>query len=154
MDSELVWLLVGVGLIVAEVLTLTVVLGLLGLAAVAAALVGFLGAPLLVQAIAFAGSSAALLVFARPAAQRMLAKGDDEGGRRSDARALAGSSALVVERVSDDSGQVRLDGELWRARPYAGGPPVEVGQTVDLAEVDGATLLVYSADLSFRPQES
>lgn len=147
MDSELVWLLVGVGLLVAEVLTLTVVLGLLGVAALAAALVGFLGFSLLVQAVAFTGTSAALLVFARPAAQRMLAKGD-QGGSRTDARALTGSTALVVERVSDDTGQVRLHGELWRARPYAGGPPVDAGQSVAVAAVEGATLLVYSADLS------
>lgn len=148
MDSEVVWLLVGIGLVVAEVLTLTVVLGLLGVAALAAALVGFLGGPLLVQAVAFAGSSAALLVFARPAAQRMLAKSDDAGGSRTDARMLTGSTALVVERVSDDTGQVRLNGELWRARPYAGGPPVEAGLSVNVAAVEGATLLVYSADLS------
>lgn len=148
MDSELVWLLVGVGLVVAEMLTLTVVLGLLGLAALAAALVALLGGPLPLQVIAFAGSSAALLVFARPAAQRMLAKGDDAGGSRTDARVLTGSTALVVERVSDDTGQVRLNGELWRARPYAGGPPVEAGQPVSVAAVEGATLLVYSVDLS------
>jgi membrane protein implicated in regulation of membrane protease activity len=147
-DSELVWLLVGVGLVVAEVLTLTVVLGLLGVAALTAALVGFLGFPLLVQAIAFTGSSAALLVFVRPAAQRMLAKGDDAGGSRTDARVLTASTGLVVERVSDDAGQVRLNGELWRARPYAGGPPVEAGQPVVVAGVEGATLLVYSAELS------
>lgn len=148
MDSELVWLLVGVGLVVAEMLTLTVVLGLLGLAALAAALVALLGGPLPLQVIAFTGSSAALLVFARPAAQRMLAKGDDAGGSRTDARVLTGSTALVVERVSDDTGQVRLNGELWRARPYAGGPPVEAGQPVSVAAVEGATLLVYSVDLS------
>jgi membrane protein implicated in regulation of membrane protease activity len=147
-DSELVWLLVGVGLLVAEVLTLTVVLGLLGVAALATALVGLLGFGLLVQALAFAGSSAALLVFARPAAQRMLAKGDDAGGSRTDARVLTASTGVVVERVADDSGQVRLNGELWRARPYAGGPPVEVGRSVSVAAVEGATLLVYSADLS------
>lgn len=148
MESDLVWLLVGVGLIVAEVLTLTVVLGLLGLAAIAAAVVGFLGGPLLLQALAFAGSSAALLVFARPAAQRMLARGDDAGGSRTDARVLTGSTGLVVERVTDDAGQVRLNGELWRARPYAGGPPIDAGRAVGIAGVEGATLLVYSVDLS------
>lgn len=148
MDSELVWLLVGVGLVVAEVLTLTVVLGLLGLAALATALVALVGGGVLLQALVFGGSSAALLVYARPAAQRMLARGDDATGRRTDARVLTGSTGLVVERVSDDTGQVRLNGELWRARPYAGGPPVEAGQPVSVAAVEGATLLVYSADLS------
>lgn len=148
MESELVWLLVGVGLVVAEVLTLTVVLGMLGLAALVSALVALLGGPLLLQAIAFAGSSAGLLLFARPAAQRMLARGDDATGTRTDARALTGARAVVVERVSDDGGQVRLNGELWRARPYAGGPPVEAGRTVSVAAVDGATLLVYSTELT------
>jgi len=50
-DSELVWLLVGVGLVVAEVLTLTVVLGLLGVAALAAALAAGLAAAGLTRAL-------------------------------------------------------------------------------------------------------
>lgn len=144
--GELVWLLAGVGLIVAEMLTLTVVLGLLGVAALVAALVGFLGAPALVQGLAFAGSSLALLVFVRPPVQRMLNKGGD--GSRTDARALTGSTAMVVERVTEGSGQVRLNGELWRARPYAGTGPVEPGLPVSVAAVEGATLIVYSPDLS------
>ncbi|MCY7365341.1 MAG: NfeD family protein [Frankiaceae bacterium] len=146
MDSDLVWLVAGIGLLLAELFTLTVVLGLLGIAALVTALVAALGAGAVVQAIAFAGSSTALLVFARSPVQRMLSRGDD--GQHSDARALAGSTALVIERVSDDTGQVRLNGELWRARPYAGGAPLEAGRTVSVAGVEGATLLVYSPDLS------
>jgi membrane protein implicated in regulation of membrane protease activity len=145
--DELVWLLAGVALLLAEVLTLTFVLGLLGVAALVAALVGFAGLGAVAQAIAFAGTSAALLVFVRPHVQRMLTPGD-AGGSRTDARALTGSTAVVVERVSDDTGQVRLNGELWRARPYAGTAPVEVGAPVSVAAVEGATLLVYSPDLS------
>lgn len=144
--DDLVWLLVGVGLVVAEMFTLTIVLGLLGVAAVLAALAGFVGAPALAQGLVFAGSSVALLVFARPPVQRMLAQNDD--ARRTDARALTGSTAMVVERVSETTGQVRLNGELWRARPYAGTGPVEPGLPVSVAALDGATLLVYSPDLS------
>jgi membrane protein implicated in regulation of membrane protease activity len=144
--GELIWLLAGIGLIVAELFTLTIVLGMLGVAALVTAAVGFLGVGAAGQAIAFVGSSSALLLFARPPVQRMLNKGDD--GRSSDARVLAGSTATVIERISDSSGQVRLNGELWRARPYAGTGPVEVGQPVSVAAVEGATLLVYSPDLS------
>ena len=61
---------------------------------------------------------------------------------------LQGASAVVVQRVTDDSGQVRLNGELWRARPYAGTGPVDVGKPVSVAAVEGATLLIYSSDLS------
>lgn len=144
--DDLLWLVVGVGLIVAELFTLTIVLGMLGVAALVAAAVDFLGIGAAGQAVAFVGTSGALLLFARPPVQRMLNKGDD--GRSSDARALAGSTAMVVERVSDDSGQVRLNGELWRARPYAGTGPVEPGLPVSVAAVEGATLLVYSPDLT------
>ena len=146
MDADLVWLVAGIGLLLAEVFTLTVVLGLLGVAALATAAVAFLGGGAVLQAVAFTGTSAALLVFARPPVQRMLAKGDD--GHRTDARMLTGSTATVVERVSDDTGQVRLNGELWRARPYAGTGPVEAGRPVSVAAVEGATLLVYSPDFS------
>ena len=144
--NDLIWLIAGIGLLVAELFTLTVVLGLLGVAALVAAVVAFVGAPALAQGLAFAGASAALLVFARPPVQRMLAKGDD--GRSSDARALTGSTAMVVERVSDGSGQVRLNGELWRARPYAGGADVPAGTTVVVASVEGATLHVYPQELT------
>lgn len=146
MRGELIWLLAGIGLIVAELFTLTIVLGMLGVAALVTAGVGYLGVGAAGQAIAFVGSSSALLLFARPPVQRMLNKGDE--GRSSDPRALMGSTATVIERVSDEGGQVRLNGELWRARPYAGTGPVEVGRPVSVAAVEGATLLVFSPDLS------
>ncbi|MEX2290199.1 MAG: NfeD family protein [Mycobacteriales bacterium] len=142
---DLVWLLMGVGLVLAELFTLTVVLGMLGVAALVAAGVAFVGIGAVGQAVAFAGTSTVLLAFARPPVQRILNKGDD--GRRTDARMLTGSTAVVVERVSDGSGQVRLNGELWRARPYAGTAPVDAGLPVTVAAVEGVTLLVYSPDL-------
>lgn len=146
MDADLVWLVVGIGLLLAELFTLAVVLGMLGVAALVTAAVAFVGVGAVGQAVAFAATSTALLVFARAPVQRMLNKGDD--GRSTDARMLTGSLATVVERVSDESGQVRLNGELWRARPYAGTGPVDVGRPVSVAAVEGATLLVYSPDLS------
>ena len=144
--NDLLWLVAGVGLLVAELFTLTVVLGMLGVAALVAAAVAFAGLGAAAQAVAFVAASSGLLLFARPPVQRMLNKGDD--GRSTDARALSGSTAMVVERISEHSGQVRLNGELWRARPYAGTADVEAGLPVSVAAVEGATLLVYSPDLS------
>jgi len=146
MDADLIWLVLGVALVVTELITLTLFLGMLGVGALVAALTAFVGAPVPLQVGAFVLSSAGMLLFVRPPVKNAL----DRGGstERTDARMLTGSTALVVARVSDDSGQVRLNGELWRARPYAGGAPVEVGQTVSIAAVEGATLLVYSSDLS------
>ena len=145
MDAELLWLVLAAVLIVVELLTLTIALGMLGVAALLTAGVALLGGAPVVQSIAFAVTSLGLLVFVRPPVQRMLTSRDDAS---TDPRALSGSTAVVVERVSDDTGQVRLHGELWRARPYAGGGPVDVGREVSVAAVEGATLLVYSADLT------
>ena len=139
------WLVAGVVLCLLEIFTLAFVLGMVGIGALTAAVAALLGAPLWLQLVTFTGSSAALLVFARPPVQRALNRGP---WAETDARALTGSTAVVVQRVSDDSGQVRLNGELWRARPYAGTGPVEPGRPVSVAQVDGATLLVYSPDLS------
>lgn len=146
MDADLIWLILGVGLLVTELLTLTLALGMVGVGALVASLVAFTGGPPAAQIAAFVLSSAGMLLFVRPTVRNALDRGDTS--ERTDPRALTGSTAVVVARVSDDSGQVRLNGELWRARPYAGGAPVDVGQTVSIAAVEGATLLVYSADLS------
>ena len=144
MDAELVWLVLGAVLVVVELLTLTIALGMLGAAAFLTAGVALLGGGVVLQSLTFGLASLGLLVFARPPVQRMLTSRDDGS---TDARALSGSTAVVVERVSDDTGQVRLNGELWRARPYAGGGPVDAGREVSVAAVDGATLLVYSPEL-------
>lgn len=146
MDADLLWLIAGVVLVLTELFALTLVLGMIGAGALVASLVAFAGVGATGQLVAFAGASTALLVFVRPPVKAAL----DRGGttERTDPRVLTGSTATVVERVSDDGGQVRVNGELWRARPYAGGSPIDVGQPVSIAAVEGATLLVYSPDLS------
>lgn len=146
MDASVVWLIAGVALLLFEIFTLTVVLGMVGAGALVAALVAVIGGGPVLQFGAFFVTSTGLLVFAREPVQQMLNKGD-AGGTHTDARALTGSTAVVVQRVSDDGGQVRLSGELWRARPYAGTGPLEVGRSVSVAAVEGATLLVYSPEL-------
>ena len=146
MDAVL-WTVAGVVLLLVEIFTFAVVAGLVGVGALAAALAAVLGAPVVVQAIAFVGSSAGLLAFARGPVLRALDRNGPDA-TTVDPRALTGTPAVVVERVSETTGQVRLHGELWRARPYAGTRPVEAGAPVTVAAVDGATLLVYSSDLS------
>ena len=139
--DDLLWLVLGLALIVIEALTLTLVLGMFGVGALVAAAVAAAGAPAAVQVAAFSVASVAMLLLVRPPLRNALDSGGTSG--RTDPRALGGSTVLVVERVSDAGGQVRLNGELWRARPYAGGPPLEPGAAVRVAAVDGATLLVY-----------
>ena len=142
----MLWLVLGVVLIVSEIISLTLVLGMLGVGALVAAGIAFAGFGTALQVAGFVAASTGLLLFVRPPVKAAL----DSGGstERTDVRMLQGASAVVVQRVTDESGQVRLNGELWRARPYAGTGPVDVGKPVSVAAVEGATLLIYSSDLS------
>ncbi len=146
MDADLLWLLAAGGLVVAEVVSLTLVLGFFAVGALAAAGLAFAGVGLVGQLAVFAVASTAMLVVVRPPLRNAL----DRGGStdRTDARLMGAAQGTVIEAVSESTGQVRLHGELWRARPYAGGPDLPVGTVVSVASVDGATLLVYSTDLA------
>ena len=53
-----------------------------------------------------------------------------------------GQSALVLERVDSNGGQVKLGGEVWSARSYDGAQVFEPGQRVSVLEIQGATALV------------
>jgi membrane protein implicated in regulation of membrane protease activity len=54
-----------------------------------------------------------------------------------------GSRAVVLERVDDRSGRVKIGGEVWTARAFEEGDVIEPGATVHVAKIEGATALVY-----------
>ena len=57
-------------------------------------------------------------------------------------QALEGKSALVLDRVARHEGQVKLDGEIWTARPYNENDVYEPGDHVTVVHIDGATAVV------------
>jgi membrane protein implicated in regulation of membrane protease activity len=62
---------------------------------------------------------------------------------RTGTAALVGAKATVVQRVDAGGGRVRIGGEEWTARPYMDGDVYEPGTQVEVAEIKGATALVY-----------
>jgi len=138
------WLLLAVALAVGEVATVNLVLLMLAGAALAGGATALVTASLPAQAAVAGLTAVALLALVRPAARRRFEVPALLSGRAR----LMGRTAVVVEAVTAGSGQVRLDGELWRARPWSGCADVPVGRTVVVASVEGATLHVYSEELS------
>jgi membrane protein implicated in regulation of membrane protease activity len=136
-----VWLVVAVGLVVAEIFSLDLVLIMFAAGAVAAAVVAGLGQNLLVQAIVFAVVSMLALLVARPLAQRRLHPTGEH--TRTGIDALKGSPALVLEQVSEHSGLVKIGGEQWTARPFDATQVLEPGSTVEVIDIRGATALVW-----------
>jgi membrane protein implicated in regulation of membrane protease activity len=140
MESWIVWLVLAAVLGVAEIMTTTLAFGLIAVGAVVAGVVGVAGAGLPFQLIAFAVASAAGLGVVRPIAIRHIKQ---PPLLRTGTSALIGRSAKVVEEVTDDSGKVRIGGELWSARPYDESQVIPVGSTVDVFAIEGATALVH-----------
>ena len=83
--------------------------------------------------------SVLLLVLVRPALRRRFMSGT---GLPDPAKALEGKSALVLDRVARHEGQVKLDGEVWTARPLNDDDVYEPGDHVTVVHIDGATAVV------------
>jgi membrane protein implicated in regulation of membrane protease activity len=139
MDEWVIWLIVAVAFGVGEIATLGFFLAPFAGGALVAALVAGLGAPTAVSWIAFLVVSVALLAALRPVALRHRRQAPS---LRTGTAALVGHTATVVERVTSDEGCVRLDGEIWTARPYDEDQVFEAGTRVQVLEIRGATALV------------
>jgi membrane protein implicated in regulation of membrane protease activity len=145
MTAAVIWLIAGLALIAAEVLSGEFVLLMLGGGALAAAgasaLVG--GGPLLGVGV-FAVASVLLLFAVRPALRRKLDRGIDHSVMHH--RALVGNTAFVVARVDGHGGQVKIGGDLWSARSLDGHDVIEPGAKVTVMDISGATALVVPQD--------
>jgi membrane protein implicated in regulation of membrane protease activity len=140
MPVALIWLVVAVALAGAEVLTGDLFLLMLGGGALAAAGANWIfGWPVWADGLIFLIVSVLLLVGVRPALRRRLASGK---GWPEPVKALEGKSALVLDRVARHEGQVKLDGEVWTARPYNVDDVYEPGDHVTVVHIDGATAVV------------
>jgi membrane protein implicated in regulation of membrane protease activity len=138
-DAWVWWLIAAVGLGIPLVVTAMPEFGMLAVGAVAAAGTAGLGGDVVLQVLVFAAVSVALIGVVRPIAARhraqrpQLATGVD---------ALRGKQALVLERVDGAGGRIKLAGEVWSARSLDAGQAYEVGQEVDVVEIEGATAIV------------
>ena len=136
-----IWLIVGVVLAVAELFTLDFVLIMLSGGALAAAIGGFVGAPVPVQVLLFAAVSALGLVVVRPAIRKRLHKRAEHAPRGVEA--IEGTDATVIEEVAEGRGMVKIGGALWSARPYDVKQRFAEGTQVRVVEIRGATALVW-----------
>jgi membrane protein implicated in regulation of membrane protease activity len=138
-QAWVIWLLVSVGLVIAELFSLDLVLIMFAAGALAAAGAAGVGAPLFAQALVFALVSVLALVLARPMAQRKL----QPEAHHTRIEALKGSSAVVLEQVDEHSGLVKIGGEQWTARVFDATQVLEPGQKVQVIDIKGATALVW-----------
>ncbi|APE15220.1 NfeD family protein [Mycolicibacterium pallens] len=141
MPAALIWLVFALGLAGAEALTGDMFLLMLSGGALAAAGSSWLlDWPVWADGAVFLVVSILLLVLVRPALRRKFTAGK---GLPEPVKALEGKNALVLDRISRHEGQVKLDGEIWTARPYNDNDVYEPGDHVTVMHIDGATAVVW-----------
>ncbi|MGW7258176.1 NfeD family protein [Streptomyces sp. NPDC054834] len=138
-DAWVWWLVGAAALGIPLVVTAMPEFGMLAVGAVAAAVVAGLGPGVVAQVLAFVIVSVALIAVVRPIAARhgrqlpRLVTGID---------ALKGKQAVVLERVDGSGGRIKLAGEVWSARSLHTERAYDVGQEVDVVDIEGATAIV------------
>jgi len=137
------WMGAAALLAVAELLSLDFVLLMLAAGAVGGAVTDLLGGALPAQIIVAVGVALASLIFVRPSVVRRMHSGPELTTGHA---ALVGRRAVVIEEITAHTGQVKLAGEIWTARPFDDSITIPVGASVDVFEISGATAMVYPAD--------
>jgi len=138
-DAWVWWLVGAAALGIPLVVTAMPEFGMLAVGAVAAAVMAGLGFGSVAQVLAFVVVSVALIAVVRPIAVRHSAQRPQLA---TGVEALKGKQAVVLERVDGSGGRIKLAGEVWSARSLDADSAYEVGQEVDVVEIEGATAIV------------
>jgi len=139
MDAWVLWLIVAVVLAVGEIFTLSFFLAPFAGGALVAALVDGFGGGGFATWAGFVVTSFGLLAALRPLATSHKHMPPQI---RTGSAALIGKEGLVVERVHREGGSIRLEGEVWTARPLSEDETCEPGVHVRVIDIKGATALV------------
>lgn len=141
--AAIVWLVAGLLLAAAEMLTGDFTLLMVGAAAlVTAGVAALVHLSILGDAVVFGVSALALLFLVRPMLLRHFAIPPPTA---TNVHALPGKSATVVETVDSGagSGRVKIDGEVWSARAMDPAERYVDGETVYVVKIEGAHAIVW-----------
>ena len=139
MEAWLFWLIAAVILGVGEIITTAFLLAPFAGGALLAMGAAAIGGGVAIQLAVFLVASTGLLLGLRPIAR---AHKRMPPTLRTGTAALVGKNGTVVDRVDADSGCVRIDGDVWTARPYDEDEVIEPGTRVNILEIRGAIALV------------
>ncbi|CAN5453274.1 NfeD family protein [soil metagenome] len=139
----ILWLVLGVVLIIAEIFTLGFVLFWFGLGALVAALVGFVGLGFGWQFLAFAVTSIALTAMSRTIFARYLPN-NDGNAMKSGVDSLPGKVGTVAaaSKGALNEAAVKVFGSIWTAYPLDGEAALVEGEKVEVVEVIGSSIYV------------
>ena len=137
-----IWITLGGVLIVAELLTTSLIFASISLGAFTAAIAAALGADIVWQSVSFAIVGVGSIFGLRPlVANRFRNRSENHS---TNALALIGAKGKATTEVTQDAGQVKVRGEVWSAKTENG--RIAADSTVEVKALDGVTLIVTSAE--------
>ncbi len=142
----ILWAVLGIALIVAEIFTLSFVLFWFGIGALAAALAGYLGVGIIGQFLIFAVVSIGLTILSRTIFSHRFALGEGDKVKMN-VDTLPGKigTVTIASLGTMDEGEVKVYGSIWKAFPVDGESPLMVGEKVEVVSVEGSTIYVKKA---------
>lgn len=138
------WVGLAVVLGIVEVTTLDLTFAMLAVGALAGAATGLVTDNLVLQAAVALVVAVAMLAVVRPIALRHLRT---PLAIRTGTAALVGERGLVMAPVTAHGGQVKVKGEVWSARTFDPADTIEAGHSVEIVQIDGATVVVYESEI-------
>ena len=141
--SSILWVVLGVGLIIAEIFTLGFVLLWFGIGAFAAALVGVLGFGFVWQFLAFALVSVVLTAMSRTIFSNYFSN-SEENSIKTGVDALPGKIGTVssASKGALHEGAVKVFGSTWTAFPIDDETPLLEGEKVEVVQIKGSSIYV------------
>jgi membrane protein implicated in regulation of membrane protease activity len=138
----ILWIVLGVVLIIAEIFTFGFVLFWFGIGALAAALAGFLGVGFGLQFLIFAIVSIALTVMSRTIFTNYYSH--DENPMKMGIDALPGQIGTVTSasRGALNEAAVKVYGSTWTAFPIDSSTLLVEGEKVEVVRVQGSSIYV------------
>jgi membrane protein implicated in regulation of membrane protease activity len=141
----ILWTVLGVVLVIAEIFTPGFVLLWFGVGALAAAFAGLVGIDSLpLQFLIFAIVSVALTAASRTIFVNYFSREKTGADLKSGVDGLPGKIGTVVSssRGALNEGAVKVFGSTWTAYPAEGEEPLEAGERVEVERVQGASIYV------------
>ena len=135
------WLILGVGFLVAELLTMSTTCLYIGMGAFAAMVAALLGGEWIATIVTFVVATAILYLATYHWRHRLISalhKGATHTATGMDA--LIGRTGTVV--AAPDCLRMRIDGDVWQVRPAKSGRPIQPGEEVRVVGYDSIILTV------------
>lgn len=142
----ILWIVLGVVLIIAEIFTFGFVLFWFGIGALAAAFAAWLGLGIGLQFLIFALVSIGLTVMSRTIFANLF-RHKEENTLKTGMDALPGQIGTVTgaSRGALNEAAVRVYGSVWTAFPVDDKKPLEAGEKVEVVYMKGSSIYVRRA---------